>query len=135
MSAEVKAIAPGKPVLIDLSSDELYGLSLKDVDFGWLTYAYMLKVDLRSSNLADSTWSHSSFLSHAYLQCANLSRADFRGANLSDADLRGANIEGANFEGAVLRGIKTDGAFGQAKGLQATDPATSWNPSSCASTK
>jgi hypothetical protein len=135
MTAEVRDIDSGKSPAIDLSHDELYGLSWPDVNFGWLSLAYMLRVDLRSTNLTDSRWGHSSFLVGAYLQCADLSGADFRGANLTDADLRGANVNGANFQGAVLNGIKTDGAFGTAKGLKAMQPSPSWNQASCVSNK
>jgi hypothetical protein len=132
MTGEVRAIKPGRRPAIDLSYDELYGLSLKGIDFSWLSSAYMLQVDMRMSNLASSRWSGSSFLVHAYLQCADLSGADFRGANLTGADLRGANVSGANFAGAILTGVKTDGVFGRAKGLLVPHPATSWNQEGCA---
>ncbi len=61
--------------------------------------------------MTDSRWSSSSYLVHAYFQCADLRDTNFSGANLTGADLRGANLDGANFEGAVLNGVKTDGAF------------------------
>jgi uncharacterized protein YjbI with pentapeptide repeats len=135
MGAAVRSIASSGEPAIDLSHDELYGLSWSGITFGWLSTAYMLRVDLRSADLARSRWSRSSFLAGAYLQCADLSSADFRGADLAGADLRGANISGADFEGATLNGVKTDGAFGTAKGLNAVNAARTWNQSSCSSNR
>jgi Pentapeptide repeats (8 copies) len=135
MSSDVRNIASSEEPAIDLSHDELYGLPWSGVNIGWLSSAYMLKVDLRSADLANSRWSRSSFLVGAYLQCADLSGADFRGADLAGADLRGANISGADFAGAKLQSVKTDGAFGTAKGLNAAHAASSWNQSSCSSNR
>ncbi len=135
MTKEITVIHPGRPPAIDLSYDELYHLSLRGINFGWLSAAYMLHIDMRMTNLAMSRWSGTSFLVHAFLQCADLSGADFRGANLTGADLRGANVSGANFEGAIIRDVKTDGVFGRARGLRVTHPAASWNQESCAANK
>lgn len=135
MTAEVRTIDDGESPEIDLSRDELYGLSWSRLSVGWLSSAYMLGTDLRNSNLTDSRWSSSSYLVHAYFQCADLRDADFSGANLTGADLRGANLDGANFEGAVLNGVKTDGAFGNPTGLAVVHPTASWNQASCASNR
>lgn len=133
MGSTVKSIASAGIPAVDLSHDELYGLPWSNLNMGWLSSAYMLKVDLRSANLAGSRWSRSSVLVGAYLQCADLSGADFRGADLTDADLRGANVSGADFSGAVLRGVRTDGASGRANGLNVVHAASVWNQASCAS--
>ena len=132
MGGAVKGIESSGAPAIDLSHNELYGLPWSRISFGWLASAYLLRADLRSANLAGSTWSRTSFLVGAYLQCADLSGADFRGANLTGADLRGANISGADFTGAALKDVKTDGAFGTAKGLTPVRAATSWDQLSCA---
>jgi len=135
MGGAVKSIASADMPAVDLSHDELYGLPWSKLSIGWLSSAYMLKVDLRSADLAASRWSRSSFLVGAFLQCADLSGADFRGADLAGADLRGANVSGADFTGANLRGARTDGAFGSAKGLNAVDAASVWNQPGCASNR
>jgi uncharacterized protein YjbI with pentapeptide repeats len=122
---------------MDLSRDELSGLSWTGVRFDWLASSYMLKVDLRGANLTDSRWGPSSYLVGAFLQCADLREANLSGANLKYADLRGANVKGANFENANLHGAKLAGVFGTAKGLKPGLPADSWNPNpqSCLSNK
>ena len=131
MAHQVARIDSHEAPSIDLSDIELYGVSWPGIDFRWLTVAWMPDIDLRSSNLTDSVWGAGTTLRHAYLQCADLSGADFRGVNLTNADLRGANVSGADFAGAILTGVKTTGAFGKARGLDVTDPASRWEQSSC----
>lgn len=130
MASEAKMINAGKAPAIDLSYDELYGISLPSVNFASLSAAYLPDIDFRGANLANSRWGKAD-LAHAYFQCANLRGADFRGADLSGADLRGADLSGASFTGATVTGVKTDGAFGQVTSLSVDDPATSWNAPIC----
>lgn len=135
MSADVRAISGGSAPSIDLSHDELVGMSLAQIDLSWLSSAFLSYIDLREANLSYSHWGPQTTLAHAYLQCADLSHARFTGANLAGADLRGANLTGAVFTGANLTGVKTDGAVGDPKGLTITNPgsAATWNPGTCAS--
>jgi hypothetical protein len=132
MSAVVRSLGGALPN-IDLSYDELYGMSLAGIDFRWLGSAWLPYIDLRRTNLSGSQWGSGTTLIHAYLQCADLSGANFDGANLTGADLRGADLQGATFYGAKLRGVKTNGAFGNPKRLTVLNPARSWDQASCAS--
>jgi uncharacterized protein YjbI with pentapeptide repeats len=120
---------------IDLSRDELFGLSWVGVRFGWLD-AYMPKIDLRGANLAKSSFAGSDLVG-AFLQCANLSGADLSGANLAYADLRGANVAGASFRNANLTHAMLTGVFGTAKGLPPGLSETTWNsdPQTCENNK
>lgn len=122
---QVMALQIGRSVGIDLSRDELFGLSWAGVRFDWLD-AYMPKIDLRGANLADSSFAGSD-LAGAFLQCANLSGADLSGADLSYADLRGANVAGASFRNANLTHARLTGVFGTAKGLSPGLSETTWN--------
>jgi uncharacterized protein YjbI with pentapeptide repeats len=103
----------GQPA-IDLSSDELSGAYFAGVNFGWV-YGDLFAIDLRGASLANSSWSRSSDLSRAYLQCADLRYSDFRGADLRYSDLSGANVQGADFTGAELKGVKIAYVYGIAK--------------------
>jgi uncharacterized protein YjbI with pentapeptide repeats len=134
MSAEIRSIG-GAPPNIDLSYDELYGMSLAGIDFRWLGSAWLPYIDLRSTNLSDSQWGSGTTLIHAYLQCADLSGANFDGANLTGADLRGADLQGATFYGAKLSGVKTSGAFGNPKGLTVVNSARTWDQARCSSNR
>jgi uncharacterized protein YjbI with pentapeptide repeats len=126
--------SPEQPA-IDLSGDELYGLSWTDVDFAWVD-AYMPGIDLRGADLAGSRWSSQSDLQFAYLQCSDLGGADFRGANLRRADLRGAYVQGADFRGAQLRLSEPTTVYGAAHwtsvpaGLTVL-PASQWHAAAC----
>jgi Pentapeptide repeats (8 copies) len=128
---QVMALQIGRTVGIDLSRDELFGLSWTGVSFGWLD-AYLFKIDLRGANLAGSSFAGSDLVG-AFLQCANLSGADLSGANLAYADLRGANVAGASFRNANLTHAKLTGVFGTAKGLSPGLSETAWNsdPQTC----
>lgn len=126
LQTQVTALQVRQRVGVDLSNDDLFGLSWAGVRFNWVD-AYMPKIDLRGANLADSSWAGSD-LAGSFLQCADLSGADLAGANLTDADLRGANVAGANFAHADLRNAKLADMFGTAVGLKPGRPARSWNP-------
>ena len=127
MQDQVRALQVKDGVGVDLTGDELWGLSWADVNLGWVA-AWMPGIDLRGANLHHSDWVGAN-LRGAFLQCADLSGADFAGAYLAGADLSGANVAGANFTHAHLRGVKLTGIFGTAKGLRRAGLAVSiWNP-------
>ena len=125
MRIQVESLHPAEGVGVDLSGDELSGLSWADVQLGWVD-AYLPKIDLRGANLSGSSWAHAD-LAGAFLQCADLSGADFAGADLKDADLPGADVEGANFAGAHLHGAHLSNVFGRAAGLRHELPVTSFD--------
>jgi uncharacterized protein YjbI with pentapeptide repeats len=122
-------------VNIDLSRDELFGISWAGVQFGWLGSAYMPRIDLRGVNLAEANLSGAD-LAGAFLQCADLRGADLRGANLNDADLRGANVAGANFTKATLKHTRLTHVYGTAQGIPPGLPEAEWNsdPQACENT-
>jgi Pentapeptide repeats (8 copies) len=128
MEQKVKALQAKPGVGVDLTGDELWGLSWSGVNFGWVA-AWMPGIDLRGANLQKSDWARAN-LRGAFLQCADLSGTDFAGAYLAGANLSGSNVTGANFTHAHLRGAKLTGIFGNAKGLARHGLSVSaWNPS------
>ena len=127
MRDQVRALHVKEGVGVDLTGDELWGLSWEGVNLGWVA-AWMPGIDLRGANLRHSDWAGAN-LRGAFLQCADLRGADFAGAHLAGADLSGANVAGANFTDAHLPGAKLTGIFGKAKGLRRAGLALStWNP-------
>jgi hypothetical protein len=132
---QLTALHPGKPSGLDLSGDELATQPWPSVNFGWIP-ATLTGTDLRAADLAHSTWSGTSDLAHAYLQCADLQDANFQGATLTDADLRGADVQGANFRGAHLIGAQLTPVYGVATWPQSEPrvtalPVKAWNQTAC----
>jgi uncharacterized membrane protein YgcG len=132
---QVTALHAGKPSRLDLSGDELATQPWPWVDFGWMP-ATLAGADLRAADLAHSTWSGTSDLAHAYLQCADLQDANFQGATLTYADLRGADVQGANFRGAHLIGARLSPVYGVAVWPQSgptvtAQPVKAWNQTAC----
>ena len=77
---KVSALGVKVSIGIDLSRDELFGLSWAGVRFSWVD-AYMPKIDLRGANLSGANFKGAD-LAGAYLQCADLQGANLSGANL-----------------------------------------------------
>lgn len=106
-------------VSIDLSYVELSRQNWPNVDFSWMSGAYLYGIDLRGANLTNSKWGAAT-LTAASFQCADLTNSKLIGAhlqdaklqhaNLHDADLRSADLTGADLTGAYLDGARFDGA-------------------------
>jgi Pentapeptide repeats (8 copies) len=123
MKAAVLALKVGSAPTVDLSSVELCSQHWTDIKFDWLAAAYLLKINLRGSNLEDSHWGHA-FLVGAQLQCANLSGADLSHTNMTAADLRGANL----YRTKLPKNIKRARQAGVIH-----VPTSKWNPGPCLS--
>lgn len=124
--AEFMALEPNsKPPAVDLSYVEMCNQSWPGIRFDGLSGAYLLKIDLRGSNLQMSQWG-TAFLAGAKLQCADLRGANLSQATLTGADLRGANVAGAQFP-STLQAAQLVGAV--------RVPTGNWDPTSCLSNK
>jgi len=134
MESEVKALHSEARPAIDLSNDELYGASWKEVNFSWV-YAFMPGIDLRNVDLAAARFQGAD-LRGAYLQCADLTGALFQGADLRSANLNYAKVQGADFRGAQIKLLGPTVVYGNAHwshipaGLTVL-PVGNWNQGWC----
>ena len=87
---------------IEDSKDNLRGLDL--------SYAKLMKADLRNADLSKADLSYS-YLMQADLTEANLSGADLTSSVISEGILKGANLEDAELDEAFLNGTDLSGAL------------------------
>lgn len=121
MKATVLALKVGSPPTLDLSSVELCSQHWVDIRFDWLAAAYLWRINLTGSNLANSHWGHA-YLVGAQLECANLSGADLSQTTMTAANLRGANLYGTK----LPKNIKSAQLVGAI-----SVPTSKWNPGPC----
>jgi hypothetical protein len=125
MKAAVLALKVGSPPTVDLSSVELCTQHWVGIRFDWLAAAYLLKINLTGSNLANSHWGHA-YLVGAQLECANLSGADLSHTTMTAANLRGANL----YRTQLPKNIKPAQLVGTI-----SVPTPKWNPGPCLSNR